>query len=119
MTVPVNVVVYGSAGRMGQAIIALIEQRPEHLFIERIESEAGEPRLVGTCWEPQLADHFASNLSRILPEWGWKTEAPKKKTKGVIEGGGPCEFEIQLRAIPSPALEPRLSAAKGDGKAKP
>jgi len=105
--------------RLAHLFTCFCEHCPEHLFVEKIENHAGEPRVFGVCWEPELADQFASKLAQVLPDCGWTVETPKKTTQDLVPGGGPCKFEIQFRVFDGPGPEPRLSSGKGDIKAHP
>ncbi|HYV34906.1 MAG TPA: hypothetical protein VE988_04325 [Gemmataceae bacterium] len=91
--------------RMISLMTCLSQYRLDDLMIEKVDSHGGEPRVHGICWDPELADKYASKLSEILPAHGWKVDAPKKKTQELIAGGGPCTFEIQLHAVGGPPPE--------------
>jgi hypothetical protein len=84
--------------------------------VEKIDIEAGEPRLRGHCLQPELADQFASQLAQALAGDGWEVQSPKKKALEVAVNGAPWSFDIQLKSAKEMTLETRVESKKAKGK---
>jgi hypothetical protein len=100
--------------RLARLLTCLSEQQMEHLQINKIDAEAGEPRLFGVCLQPEMADQFANRLAQPLAEQGWEVLTPKKQAMKLLVSGGPWSFEIQLHSISSFTVD--LPMAKKDQK---
>ncbi len=102
--------------RLGKLLTALREIHPEDLYIEKIDADAGDPRLRGHCLRPELADQFANRLANALMDQGWEVQTPKKEALKVAANGGPWSFDIQFKSAKEMTLDTRIDPKKGKGK---
>jgi hypothetical protein len=102
--------------RLARFLTKLRELHPEHLYVEKIDLEAGEPHLFGHCLQPELADQFANQLAQALADQGWEVQSPKKKALKTAVNGAPWSFEIQLKSAKEMTVDTRVEIKKGKGK---
>lgn len=102
--------------RLSLFLTRLSELHPEHLVVDKIDIEAGEPRLRGHCLQPELADQFANQLAQALLDQGWEVQSPKKVALKVAVDGAPWSFDIQLKSAKEMTLVTRVETKKGKGK---
>jgi hypothetical protein len=102
--------------RLTTLLTTLGTHHPEHLYVEKMEAENGEPQLRGRCLEPELADQFASKLSQCLLAQGWEVQAPRKHAETIVANGSPWSFEISFKSASEMTLDTRLEPPKSKGK---
>jgi hypothetical protein len=94
--------------RLARLLKSLARQDWEDLLVQKIDNEAGEPKIKGLCLQPEMADQFAAWLARELrptgnqPD-GWEVQPPRKIARNQVANGGPWEFEILCRIPVEPA----------------
>ena len=86
--------------RFARLLVALAAQKPADVMIRAIESQGGEPRVLGTALRPEMADDFARGLAPLMRELGWDVQAPKKTAMKLTTDGGPWKFEIDFLRLP-------------------
>lgn len=104
--------------RLSRFLTKMSELYPEHLYVEKIEIEGGEPRLRGQCLQPELADQFARQLAHALKEQGWELSPSSKAALIKADNGAPWSFDIQLVSAKEMKLENRAEAKKGPARKK-
>ena len=85
--------------RFGKLFARLSEQTDEELLVRKIDAPGGEPCIHGWCLQPQAPAHLAYNLTESSAILGWSALAPKSKAQEKLPGGGPWEFDLQLRDV--------------------
>jgi hypothetical protein len=91
----------GQRDRLVHLLVCLAEQRTEHLLVQKIDTDSGEPHIYGVCLEPELADQFARQLAEKLGA-EWEVLTPKKQAKKFVASGAPWAFEIPLKFVAEP-----------------
>jgi hypothetical protein len=101
--------------RLARFMTTLKELYPEHLYVEKIEVESGEPRLRGHCMQPELADQFANKIAAALLEQGWEVQTSDKAALKRAANGAPWSFDIQLKSAKEMTIDTqhRVEAKKG------
>ncbi len=102
--------------RLAKLLTTLREIHPPDLYVEKIEVEAGEPRLRGHCLQPELADQFANRLAQALLDQGWEVQSPKKEALKLAANGGPWSFDIHFKSAKDMTLDTRVETKKGKGR---
>jgi hypothetical protein len=102
--------------RLSRLLSSLARHRAEDLLVQRIDNDAGEPKIQGLCLQPELADQFAAWLTRELrPEPGrpdgWEVQPPRKVARNLVADGGPWHFEILCKVPAEPAAVQTASKA--------
>jgi hypothetical protein len=99
--------------RLARFMATLFELYPQELYVEKIEVEAGEPRLRGHCLQPELADQFANKIASALLEHGWEVQSSNKVALKKAENGAPWSFDIQFKSAKEMTLDTRVDTKKG------
>jgi hypothetical protein len=92
--------------RVGRLLQFLAEHKAEDLLVQRIDGDAGDPRVVGACLKPELADEFARTLAEKLRPFGFEVQSPHKQAADLANAGAPWEFQITLRSPADAFLKP-------------
>jgi hypothetical protein len=83
--------------RLGKLLVTLAGEAHDGLLVRKIDSANGEVVLRGWCLDPKSPAQLAHNLGGPSADLAWKAESPKSKAQYKLPGGGPWEFELQLR----------------------
>jgi hypothetical protein len=83
--------------RLGSLFVALAGKSHENLFVRKLDAPGGEPCIHGWCLVPQAPAQLADELTEAAGKLGWQTLAPRSKAQYKVPGGGPWEFDLQLR----------------------
>ena len=105
--------------RLGLLLGQLRAHHHEDLLLEKIDTEAGEPRLAGICLVPDLADRYANHLGQTLRAVGWEVHSPKMAAEKKLANGGPWTFEISFTSVGPFVPAPRPAAKKGPAEKTP
>jgi hypothetical protein len=83
--------------RLGSLFGALAGQTNKNLFVRKLDAPGGEPCIHGWCLVPQAPAQLADDLTESAGKLGWLTQAPRSRAQYKLPGGGPWEFDLQLR----------------------
>jgi hypothetical protein len=83
--------------RLGSLFVALSGQTNKNLFVRKLDAPGGEPCIHGWTLVPQAPAQLADDLTESANKLGWLAQAPRSKAQYKLPGGGPWEFDLQLR----------------------
>ena len=89
-----------SRERFARLLEVLASEKPEDVFIQRIEQEGPNPKVVGVALRPDLAHDYAQSLYEELRPLGWEVQPAKETDLKKQPGGGPWSFEVLIRDVP-------------------
>jgi hypothetical protein len=88
------------------SLLEVLSKKPPDAMIHRIETENGEPKLVGLARRPEIVDEYFSELTPTAARLGWIVRPPHKTAMKVQADGGPWAFEIIFSPTVAPAAPP-------------
>jgi len=84
--------------RIAALLQAAADSRPDDLVVERIEEAGpGDLAITGVTLRSGLADELATFLSERLAPLGLVVEPAEKKSRLLLDDGGPWDFSIAIR----------------------
>lgn len=99
--------------RLSVLLTVLARCGSDETVIRKIDGAEDEIVLHGVCMQPELATELAGTLAKTLGPQSWQVQPPNKKSRELLVGGGPWEFDLCIKDIGPSTSGQRADAAAG------